>query len=135
VHELPTRATFELKTGDIITSVAGNSVGTKKHATAFVTDEFDGCICSNGFRVLRNFKINSYYLLYYFKSEAFLKQMFMFRTGAAIPCVSDGDFSNILINLPDDNTLLKIAQKMKKAYELRQESKKQIEDILLEYRI
>lgn len=51
--ELPSRASYELKTGDIITAVAGNSIGTPKHATAYVTKEFNGAICSNGFRVLR----------------------------------------------------------------------------------
>jgi type I restriction enzyme M protein len=61
VHELPSRASYELQSGDIITAVAGNSVGTKKHATALVTDDFSGSICTNGFRVLRNFKIDSYY--------------------------------------------------------------------------
>ncbi|MBI4646540.1 MAG: N-6 DNA methylase [Bacteroidia bacterium] len=132
VHELPSRASYELKTGDIITAVAGNSVGTAKHATALVTEEFDGCICTNGFRVLRNFKINPYYLLYFLKSESFLKQMYMYRTGAAIPNVSDYDLANILINLPDEKTIKQIGDKVKKAFELRQESKKQLESISLE---
>ncbi|RPI16396.1 MAG: SAM-dependent DNA methyltransferase [Ignavibacteriae bacterium] len=135
VHELPTRASYDIKTDDIITSLAGNSVGTKKHATALVTEEFNGFICSNGFRVLRNFKIDSFYLLYFLKSDAFLKQMFMYRTGAAIPCVSDNDFAKILVYLPNENTIKKIAHKMREAFNLRQESKKYIEDIEKEYQI
>lgn len=132
VHELPSRASYELKTGDIITAVAGNSVGTQKHATALVTDEFEECICTNGFRVLRNFKIDPYYLLYFLKSELFLKQMYMYRTGAAIPNVSDYDLANILINLPNEKTIKQISEKMEKAFALRQESRKQIESINLE---
>ena len=132
VHELPSRASYELRTGDIITAVAGNSVGTEKHATALVTEEFEGCICTNGFRVLRNFKIDPYYLLYFLKSESFLKQIFMYRTGAAIPNISDSDLSNILINIPSDKVIKQISVKMKKAFELRQESRKQIESIDLE---
>lgn len=129
VHELPSRASYEIENGDIITAIAGNSVGTRKHATALVNTDFEGSICTNGFRVLRNFKIDSYYLLYFFKSEVFLKQMFMYRTGAAIPNVSDTDLANTLIHLPDDKTITEISSKMKKAFELRQESRSQIESI------
>jgi len=131
VHELPSRAYYEIKTGDIITAVAGNSIGTKKHATALVTEEFDGSICTNGFRVLRNFKINPYFLLYFFKSDSFLKQVYMYRTGAAIPNISDNDLSNILINIPDQETIKMVSEKMKHAFNLRQESRKQIESINL----
>ena len=66
VFELPSRATFEVRTGDIITSVAGNAIGTERHASAIVTEEYDGCICTNGFRVIKPFAVDPYYLLYYF---------------------------------------------------------------------
>ena len=84
------------------------------------------------FRVLRNFKIDPYFLLYFFKSEAFLKQVYMYRTGAAIPSLSDIDLSNILINIPDSETVKTVSEKMKNAFNLRQESRKQIESINLE---
>ena len=129
VHELPSRASYEIQEGDIITAIAGNSVGTRKHATALVTKEHEGSICTNGFRVLRNFKIDSYFLLYFLKSDIFLKQMFMYRTGAAIPNVSDVDLANTLIKLPEHNVISDISNKMKRAFELRQESKNQIESI------
>lgn len=129
VHELPSRASYELKEGDIITAIAGNSVGTRKHATALVTSDFEGSICTNGFRVLRNFKINLYYFLYYLKSEMFLKQMFMYRTGAAIPNVSDTDLMNIIIFLPSEENIQEISDKMKKSFDLRRESMECIENI------
>ncbi|MHB8260332.1 MAG: N-6 DNA methylase [Bacteroidia bacterium] len=132
VHELPSRASYEIQEGDIITAIAGNSVGTRKHATALVTKDSEGSVCTNGFRVLRNFKIDGYYLLFFLKSDIFLKQMFMYRTGAAIPNVSDTDLANTLINLPDDKTIKGISKKMKRAFELRQESRNQIESINLE---
>ncbi len=129
VHELPSRASYELQTGDIITAIAGNSVGTKKHATALVTEEFSGCICSNGFRILRNFKIDIYFILYFLKSELFLRQMLMYRTGAAIPNVSDTDLAKILIHLPNDTIIKQVSEKMKRAFELRQASKREFESI------
>ena len=131
VHELPSRASYELKSNDIVTAIAGNSVGTKKHATALVNPEYDGAICTNGFRVLRNPKINRFYLLYYLHSEMFLKQMMMYRTGAAIPNVSDADLMNILIYIPDSETIENIAQKMEKSFSLRTESTKLINNIVL----
>ncbi|MEB3800790.1 N-6 DNA methylase [Flavobacterium columnare] len=133
VHELPSRASYEIEDGDIITAIAGNSVGTRKHATALVNKDFEGSICTNGFRVLRNIKIDNYYLLYFLKSEVFLKQMFMYRTGAAIPNVSDTDLANTLINLPDEKMIAEISSKMKKSFELRQESRQQIESINFEF--
>jgi len=127
--ELPSRASYELKTGDIITAVAGNSIGTRKHATAYVTHEFDKAICTNGFRVLRNFKVNQFYLLYYLQSDLFLKQVFMYRTGAAIPALSDNDFSNILIYLPSEKEIKDIGLNVKKSFELRNEAKSTISNI------
>ena len=132
VHELPSRASYEIKEGDIITAIAGNSVGTKKHATAFVSKEFDGCICTNGFRVLRNFKIDPYYFLYFLRTNEFLKQMFMYRTGAAIPNVSDTDLANIQIYVPLNEGKEIVSSQIKKAFELKQEFKNQLENIYLE---
>lgn len=133
--ELPSRASYELKTGDIITAVAGNSIGSRKHATAYVTHEFDGAICTNGFRVLRNFKINHFYLLYYFQCDLFLKQVLIHRTGAAIPALSDNDFSNILIYLPSQQDIDEIGLSIKKGFKLREEAKNELSKINLEINI
>lgn len=130
IHDLPSRASFEIKEGDIITAVAGNSVGTKKHATALVTKTHAGCICTNGFRVLRNIKINPYYLLYYMRTDKFLKQMFMYRTGAAIPAVSDTDIHNIIIEIPQDDVLQMIIEKMTNMFSLKNKAKEEYESIM-----
>ncbi len=58
-----------LKTGYIVTAVAGNSVGTCKHATTMIGEEYEECICSNGFRVLRNFRIDPYFLLFFMRTD------------------------------------------------------------------
>ena len=132
VHELPSRATYEIATGDIITAIAGNSVGTKKHATAIVNESNNGAICTNGFRVLRNPKVNPYYLLYYFKSDLFLKQMMRYRTGAAIPNVSDSDLMNVLVYIPSEDKMNEIGNSVRRAFELRAESAKILESITLD---
>jgi len=132
VHELPSRASYEIKTGDIITAIAGNSIGSRKHATALVTESHDGAICTNGFRVFRNFKIDPYFLLYYLQSDYFLNQIYMLRTGAAIPNVSDYDLGNILISIPSEQTLKSIGDRVRKSFELREKSKEELNNIKFE---
>lgn len=122
VYELPSRASYDLQENDIITAVAGNSVGTKKHATALVSTEYAETICTNGFRVLRNVSIDKYFLLFYLKSDLFLQQVFMYRTGAAIPNISDTDLANVLVYLPSQKVMDEISQKVRTAIELRQQS-------------
>jgi type I restriction enzyme M protein len=53
----------------------------------------------------------------------------MYRTGAAIPNISDTDLSNILIKIPSEEIINEISTKMKKAFQLQEEAKKQIESI------
>jgi type I restriction enzyme M protein len=129
VHQLPARASYELEEGDIITAIAGNSIGTNYHATALVTRDYQGSICTNGFKVLRNFKLDPYYLLYYLRSDYFLRQILMYRTGAVIPYISDIDLSNIIIYLPNEKIQTEISLKVKKAIELRQEAKRELSSI------
>jgi type I restriction enzyme M protein len=131
VHELPSRASYELKEGEIITAVAGNSIGTSSHASAYVTKDYEGCICTNGFRVLNVDKklINPFYLLYYFKSKNFLDQVFRFRTGAAIPSLLDSDLMNILILLPDIKEQNRIGKIIENGFEERKQYQKLINNI------
>ncbi len=133
VHELPSRASYEVRENDILTAVAGNSIGTSKHATALVTKEYEGNICTNGFRVLRNCKIDLYYLLYYLRTEMFLKQVFMYRTGAAIPNISDYDLGRILVYLPEETVLQEISRKIRYSFELRKQAKEEVEKITIEF--
>jgi type I restriction enzyme M protein len=79
--------------------------------------------------LIYNFTQVDTYLLFFLKSDDFLKQMFMYCTGAAIPNVSDTDLANVLIFVPDTETLNAISQTMKRAFDLRQESRKQMESI------
>jgi type I restriction enzyme M protein len=129
VHELPSRASYEVQENDILTAVAGNSIGTKKHATALVTKDYEGNICTNGFRILRNCKVDLYYLLYYLRTEMFLKQVFMYRTGAAIPNISDYDLGRILVYLPEEKILQAISEKVRYSFELRKRAKEEVEKI------
>ena len=129
VYDLPSRAKYDLKTGDIITAIAGNSIGSRKHVSAFVTKEYNETICSNGFRVMeiKNNMISPFYLLFFFKSEYFLKQVYRYRTGAAIPTLSDNDLLNILMPIPNKNEQLKISKTIENAFIDRQKFRDTIE--------
>ena len=136
VFEAPSRASYEIKEGDIITAVSGNSTGTISHATAYVTKEFDGFICTNGFRVLRPIDINPFYLLYFLRSNNFLLQMFQYRTGATIPAVSDEDLGRILVLVPPKKDQERIAEQVQKSYKLRSQALRLLKDsdiVLKEY--
>lgn len=131
VHELPSRASFELKEYDIITAVAGNSIGTEKHASAIVTKRHEDCICTNGLRVLRNPKIDKYYLLFYLRSNLFLQQVMMYRTGAAIPSLSDKDLANIMVYIPNSEVIKQISGRVQRSLAMRLESSQILDSISL----
>lgn len=135
VHDLPSRASYKLKEGDILTAVAGNAIGTSKHMSALVTSEFDGAICSNGFRILRpkNGDIDPLYLLFFLRTNIYFKQVFRYRTGAAIPAISDSDLKKILIPIPEKEEQSKIASIVNKGFEARRDSKNGLKCITKEF--
>ena len=130
VFEAPSRASYTIHEGDIITAVSGNSTGTIAHATAYVTKEHDGCICSNGFRVLKATHLDPLYLLCYMKTKEFLTQVYRFRTGAAIPAINDTDLANVLVLLPPQEVQDKIASAVKRSFELRKKALEIIQSAL-----
>ena len=121
-EDLPSRASYKLEEGDILVATSGNSIGTKKQAKAMVTDNYKDCICTNGFTVFKAKNISAYYLLRFFNSEEFLKQILKYKYGTAIPCIGREDFENILVPILDENELIIIENNIKKAIELRKEA-------------
>lgn len=131
-HDLPSRATYLLKEGDIVTAVAGNSIGSRKHMSALVTKTFDGSIATNGLRILKPKKdLHSYYLLYFLRTEIFLQQVLRYRTGAAIPAITDDDLLKIMIYLPNLKIQEEIVKKIKEGFALRQRSRDLLNEIEL----
>lgn len=121
-EELPSRASYKLEEGDMLVATSGNSIGTQKQAKAIVIDKYKDCICTNGFTVFKAKRISAYYLLRFFNSDEFLKQMLKYKYGTAIPCVGRDDFEKILVPIPEEEELLRIESNIKKAIELRNEA-------------
>lgn len=121
-EDLPSRASYILKENDIIVATSGNSIGTKKQSKALVTRNFEGCICTNGFTVMKATKISPYYLLSFFNSDDFLGQVLKYKYGTAIPCIGRDDFENILVPILSDKEMKLRESRIKKAIELREEA-------------
>ena len=83
-----------------------------------VEENHNGSICTSGFRIFRNLKINPYYLLYFLTTDYFLQQILVYRTGAAIPAISDNDLRNILVPIPKQNIIESISGKIEESIEM-----------------
>ncbi len=119
VKDLPSRATYTVKAGDILLAIAGASTGTEKQTIALVTEEYDGAVCTNGFAVLTPLpeKVNPFFLLGYLYSDAFLHELRRLLKGHAIPAASISDVKSIPVYLPPRPVQDLIGEEMRKALE------------------
>jgi len=121
-HEAPSRASYRLRSGDIVTAVSGASTGTTKQATALITEDEDGAICSNGLAVLRRFEgIDPLFLLCFMRTEPFLRQVRRLMTGHAIPAISLDDLGGVLIPVPLAEHQHRIANAVRGVHVLREQ--------------
>jgi len=132
-HEAPSRATYRVQTDDIITATSGASTGTARQATAVITPDEDGAICSNGFAVLRNIRqVEPFYLLAFMRTEFFLRQVRRLMTGHAIPAISNDDLAKIIVPIPPRAEQKKIAEAIADIMAMRKETLKAGEKIVNE---
>lgn len=124
-HDAPSRATYRVLVGDIITAMAGASTGTSKHATALVTDDEDGAICSNGFAVVRDVHgVDPLFLLAYMRTAPFLRQVKRLMTGHAIPAISMEDLAKVLVPIPPIDEQETIARSVEAIQSMRRRALK-----------
>lgn len=127
-YQAPSRATYAIKEGFILTATSGNSTGTKRHASCFVTKKEDGFICTNGLVPLQPKEgTEPLYLLFYLKSPFFLEQVRRELTGAAIPAISLEYMKQVLVYLPLNKIQAGIAKLVETSNQLRTESRDLIE--------
>jgi len=132
-HEAPSRATYRVRQGDIITAISGASTGTPRHATALITEDEDGAICSNGFAVLRNIHgVEPLFLLAYMRTKYYLRQVRRLMTGHAIPAISIDDLAKVLVPVPPVEVQKKIADEIAIILAMRKEALKTGERIVKE---
>ena len=132
-HEAPSRATYRVRQGDIITAISGASTGTPRHATALITEDEDGAICSNGFAVLRNIHgVEPLFLLAYMRTEYYLRQVRRLMTGHAIPAISIDDLAKVLVPVPPVEVQKKVADEIARILAMRKEALKTGERVVKE---
>ena len=123
-ENLPTRARRKVRMGDLIISSVEGSLSS----CALITEEFDNCIVSTGFYVLKSNSINSETLLVIFRSELFQKYLNKFPSGTILSAISKDGLKNILIPNLDLKTQRKIEAKIQQSFELRDKSKELLEN-------
>lgn len=130
-HEAPSRAKYRVRAGDIITAVSGASTGTPSHATALISEDEDGAICSNGFAVLRDVHdVDPLFLLAYMRTEHYLRQVRRFMTGHAIPAISIHDLSNVLVPVPPEDTQRAIGRTIAGVLSTRRETLRTVDEVI-----
>lgn len=132
-HDAPSRASYRVRHGDIITATSGASTGTSRQATALIAEDEEGAICSNGFAVLRDFHgVEPFYLLAYMRTDFFLRQVRRLMTGHAIPAISADDLAKIIVPLPPKHQQARIAAEIASLMSMRKQALKAGERIILD---
>jgi type I restriction-modification system DNA methylase subunit len=114
VLEAPSRAKIVIKTGDILIPKLKQS----SDKIAIVTKEFDGCVATNGFKVIRPKEGKDSELVFaLFRNKEIQQQLQEYSSGTIMPSVDDDYFNEIvsLDGIIDENILTK---QVKEIFEL-----------------
>jgi type I restriction enzyme, S subunit len=122
--EAPSRARMVVHDNDIIVSL------TRPHhgSIAYLSAEFDGCIVSTGFAVIRSVGnlVNREYLWCILRSQLCLQQMLQRSSGGNYPAIIKSELENIIVPLPDMSLqqiiVAEIHNRREEARRLRSES-------------
>jgi type I restriction-modification system DNA methylase subunit len=106
VSEAPSRAKIVIKTGDILIPKLKQS----SDKIAIVTKEFDGCVATNGFKVIRPKDGKDSELVFaFFRNKEIQEQLQDYSSGTIMPSVDD-DYFNEIVSIDgefDDSILIK----------------------------
>lgn len=96
-NSAPSRAKKLVQEGDVI---FGTTRPTLKRV-AIITEEFECCIVSTGYCVLRPQQgFLKEWIFYFAQSEIFMCKMEKLQRGTSYPAVTDKDVKNVIINFP-----------------------------------
>lgn len=96
--DAPTRATWHVHAGDVITS----TVRPIRRLSALIEDNQDGFVCSSGFVVLRPESVRSEVLLTYLRLPVFCELMDLHTSASMYPAISEKDLLNLPFAPPDE---------------------------------
>lgn len=128
VLHAPSRAQMLIRKDDVIVSTTRPYRG----AIALVTEEFDGCVCSTGFAVIRELKtgINRKYLLHFLHSDPGLKQFEQRMTGGNYPAISPDELLEIQIPYPNPDIQDSIVASIDEALQRKRTMEMKADDLL-----
>lgn len=114
-RDAPSRARILVHSGDIITAMSGSQTGSiTRHRAAIIDDDYDGCVVSTGFGVLRPKEgIDIYYLYALIRIPYVLDEMRRRLQGGGIPKISEDDLMEILIPDFPEEERERISQRVK----------------------
>jgi type I restriction-modification system DNA methylase subunit len=114
VSEAPSRAKIVINTGDILIPKLKQS----SDKIAIVTEEFDGCVATNGFKVIRpkNGK-NSELVFALFRDKKIQEQLQDYSSGTIMPSIDDDHFNEIVF-IDGDVNEDELTKKVKEIFEL-----------------
>jgi restriction endonuclease S subunit len=114
LSEAPSRAKIVIKTGDILIPKLKQS----SDKIAIVTKEFDGCVATNGFKVIRPKNGKESELVFaIFRNKEIQEQLQDYSSGTIMPSVDD-EFFNEIVNLSREIDEEKMTNKVKEIFEL-----------------
>ena len=122
-EEAPSRATWIVEPGDIITT----TVRPIRRLSAIITKDQNGNVCSSGFAVLtpRNAKeMAPELLLVYLRLPLVCELLDLYTTASMYPAISTADLMKIPIALPNDIIRQKIVSKVQESFSARREARR-----------
>ena len=102
----PSRARRRAKAGDTIIS----TVRTYLKAIDYINEQKSQYIFSTGFAILQPVKINSFFLSFTVKSDAFTNQVDVFSTGMSYPTINSTNLCRLYLAVPSPSEQTAIAQ-------------------------
>lgn len=122
VADAPSRATWIVKPGDIITS----TVRPIRRLSAMISEDQDGCVCSSGFAVLTpkpgHSGIEPEVLLTYLRLPIICEVLDLYTTASMYPAIPVQRLMQIPILVPDKVVRKQIVAKVQASFEARCES-------------
>jgi type I restriction enzyme S subunit len=116
--EAPSRATWIVHTGDVITS----TVRPARRLTAIITPAQDGFVCSSGFAVLRPTRMPAEVLMVYLRLAPVTRLMDLYTTASMYPAISVENILALPCPLHSDEASAKVAEMVRASFNTKQES-------------
>lgn len=123
IKDLPANAKINVKNGDLLVS----TVRPYRGAVTIINNEEDDLIVSGAFTVLRkreNSNINTQVLQVLLRTNIYKELLLKYNVGTQYPVIKDEDVLNLIIPNIDETIQTLIEEKIKKSFELKEESKK-----------